>query len=387
LAINVMELVGLLGWPLGDGEYPGIVRVASRRLVVPARVPLHGRIIGDGNHPASRRPVALDMRDALMHTHLLGPTGVGKSELLANLALADIAAGRAVAVVEPKGDLIEALLTRIPTERERDVVLLDPTDDASPVGLNPLAHGAPDLVADQVLAVFHGLYGDLLGPRSADVLHAGLLTLARSEHATLVALPLLLTNDRLRRRLTADLHDDVALAPFWGWFESLSDAERQQVVSPLMNKLRPFLLRERVRRLLGQAEPRFDLRQLFTERKILLVPLNKGALGSEGASLIGSLLVAQLWRAAQTRSSIAPERRHPVSVFVDEFQDYLNLPTDLADVLAQARGLSVGLTLAHQHLAQLSPSVRAAVLANARSRLLSVERRGCCRHRTQHRLA
>jgi hypothetical protein len=56
-------------------------------------------------------------------------------------------------------------------------------------------------------------------------------------------------------------------------------------------------------------------------------------------------------------------------IYIDEFQDYLHLPTDLADVLAQARGLGVGLTLAHQHLAQLPSGLRSAVLANARSRV------------------
>ena len=56
-------------------------------------------------------------------------------------------------------------------------------------------------------------------------------------------------------------------------------------------------------------------------------------------------------------------------VYADEFQDYVHLPTDMADALAQARGLGVGLTLAHQHLAQLPANLRAAVLANARSRV------------------
>jgi hypothetical protein len=57
-------------------------------------------------------------------------------------------------------------------------------------------------------------------------------------------------------------------------------------------------------------------------------------------------------------------------VVIDEFQNYLRLPTDLGDVLAQARGLGVGLTLAHQHLGQLPPDIKAAVLANARSRVV-----------------
>ena len=108
---------------------------------------------------------------------------------------------------------------------------------------------------------------------------------------------------------------------------------------------------------------------MFTERKILLVSLSKGLLGPETSALLGSLVVSQLWQAVLGRAAIAPERRHPVLVYVDEFQDYLHLPLDLADALAQARGLGVGFTLAHQYLHQLDPAMRSAVLANAQSRL------------------
>ncbi len=369
MALNASELLGLLGWPLGDRDYRGITRVGSRRLPASPVVPRAGRVVGVGNHPSTLRPVAQSARDSLMHSQVLGPTGVGKSTLLARLAIDDIHAGRGVVVIEPKGDLVEDILARIPKHREHDVVVLDPSDPEAPVGINPLRGGVPELISDQVLAVFRGLYGDYLGPRTSDVLASALLTLARSESPTLVALPLLLSDDQFRRRITKPVRGDLALGPFWNWFDSLSDAERNQVVAPVMNKVRPFLLRERVRHVLGQITPAFDITSVFTERKILLVPLSKGTLGSEASSLIGSLVVARLWQAAQGRARIAPERRHPVSVVIDEFQDFLHLPTDLADVLAQARGLGLGLTLAHQHLAQLTPDIRAAVLANARSKI------------------
>ncbi len=92
-------------------------------------------------------------------------------------------------------------------------------------------------------------------------------------------------------------------------------------------------------------------------------------LGPETAQLFGALVFNQLWQATLGRVRVPAERRHPVMVYLDEFQDYLRLPLDLGDVLAQARGLGVGLTLAHQHLAQLSPDLRAGVLANAGSRI------------------
>ena len=58
-----------------------------------------------------------------------------------------------------------------------------------------------------------------------------------------------------------------------------------------------------------------------------------------------------------------------MTFFIDEVQDYLRLPGDLGDALAQARGLGVGYTLAHQHLGQLPKSVLDATMANARSRV------------------
>ena len=136
-----------------------------------------------------------------------------------------------------------------------------------------------------------------------------------------------------------------------------------------MNKLRPLLLRPEMRAIVGQTRGSFDLRRVFTERKVLLVNLSKGLLGPETSALLGSLVVSQLWQAILGRAAIAPERRHPVFVYVDEFQDYLHLPLDLADALAQARGLGVGFVLAHQYMHQLDPAMRSAVLANAQSRV------------------
>jgi len=315
--------------------------------------------------------LALSPADSLRHLHLLGPTGSGKSTLLLNLITQDMAAGRGVVVIEPKGDLIADVLQRIPAHRVNDVVLLDPTDSERPVGLNPLARGgrSPELVADQLLGLFHSLYAAHWGPRTQDILGASLLTLARMPGMTLAALPLLLTDAGFRRRVLPKVVDPIGLEPFWSAFDAWSEPERAAAIAPVMNKLRPLLMRPELRAIIGQTRPRFDLRQVFTERKVLLVNLARGLLGPETSALLGSLVVSQLWQTTLGRSSIVPERRHPVFVYVDEFQDYLHLPLDFADALAQARGLGVGFGLAHQYLHQLDPAMRSAVLANAQSRV------------------
>lgn len=369
LALTTEELVGLSGWPLGELPELPLNRRASRLLPVPTDVPRRGRVLAVD--PVSERPIAVSALDSRQHLWALGPTGTGKSTLLLNLIVQDLQAGRSVAVLEPKGDLISDVLARIPQERVDDVVHLDPADSA-PVGFNPLASGAPpDLVADQLLTIVRGLNPDSWGPRLNEVLHTALLTLARTPGMSLPALPPLLTNDRFRRRLLAAVDDPLGVSPIWAAFERLSDEARAQAVASVLNKVRALTARPALRAVLGQAAPRFALSELFSGRRpVLLINLAKGVVGPDSARLLGTLLLNQLWQAALSRSAVAPERRHLVSVYVDELQDYASLPGDLGDMLAQARGLGVAFNLANQHLDQLPPALRSGALSNARTRIV-----------------
>jgi hypothetical protein len=371
LRLNASELASISAWPSGFTRELPVAAVGSRLVAPTAKIPRLGRVIATANFPGRERPLALTPTDSLRHMHLLGPSGVGKSTVLLHLITQDIQMGRAVVVIEPKSDLIAGVLERIPPERLHDVVLLDPTDTARPVGFNPLALAgrSPELAADQLLGLFHSLYAAHWGPRTHDILSASLLTLARCPGMTLTALPLLLTDAGFRRRIVPRVSDPIGLAPFWSTYEAWSEPERATATQPVMNKLRPLLLRPEMRAILGQQQGSFDLRRVFTQRKIVLVDLSKGLLGPETSALLGSLVIAQLWQAILGRVATPPARRYPAFVYVDEFQDYLHLPLDFADALAQARGLGVGFALAHQYLHQLDPKMRSAVLANAQTRI------------------
>ena len=368
--LGISDIVPLTGWPIGDLPLPGVPDAHPRLLPPSSAVPMRGRLLGAATSDPDR-PVALKLDDSFRHLHLLGPTGVGKSTLMAHLALSDIAAGRSVVVIDPKGDLVDELLARIPEDRGDDVVVLDAAD-TSPVGINGLANPAnPDQAADSLLAVFHSLYRDSWGPRTHDILHACLLTLARRGDGSLAMVPLLLTNPGFRRSVVGQAvkADPMGLGSFWSWFDGISEAERSQAIAPLMNKLRSVLLRPGVRGIFAQRAPRFQLSQVFSERRILLVSLAKGQLGPEASQLLGSVIVSLLWDETLRQLSRPADRRRPVMLHVDEVQDYLRLSGDLGDALVQARGARVGLTAAHQHLGQLPPSLRDALLANARSRI------------------
>ena len=370
LRLNADELTALVGWPMGEVALPGLRLGASRQLAPSPDIPSHGRVIGRSTFPGAERPLALSRLAALRHLHVIGPTGVGKSTLLTTLITADIAAGSGVVVIDPKSDLVTDVLARIPDERVADVVVLDPTDASRPVGLNVLAgSSSSELMVDQVVGTMHALWRDNWGPRLDDVLRSALLTLMTEPGMTLVEVPLLLTDPHFRRQLVGKL-DDFILRGFWAQYDGWSEGERAQAIGPVLNKLRAFLLRRRVRNVIGQAEPRFTFDSALARRQVVLVPLAKGLLGEESAALLGSLVLARLWQAVQGRAALRPEERRPLFVYVDEVQDYLNLPTSLADLLAQARGLGLGLTIAHQHLGQLPLPVRHAVLANCASRII-----------------
>jgi hypothetical protein len=368
LHLSAPERACLMAWPLGEEDLPGQPGKHPRVLTLGRPLKTRGRDFGvTAGHDA--RTLGISAEDSLHHTVLLGPTGAGKSTAMLSLIEADMKAGRGVLVIDPKVDLTNDVLARVPEGRKKDVVVIDPMS-SSPVGLNPLAAASrnPEQVTDGIVAVFRELFADSWGPRTQDVLTSAVLTLARHPGSTLVQLPALLSDAGLRRHLTKGLRDPVGLESFWASYEAMSVPQRAQVIAPVMNKLRQFLLRPSLRNILGQADPGFDLGDLLTKRKIVLVSLNKGIVGSEGARLLGALVVSQLWPLILARASVA--HRPIVSVYIDEVQDYLALPTDLADALAQARSLGVGFTLAHQYRNQLPPALRSGIDANARNKIV-----------------
>jgi hypothetical protein len=370
--VNAAELAGLLGFPVVTVTLPGLSLGGSRQLAPAADIPTTGRVVAEATFSGAQRPLALSVPDSLRHLHVLGPTGVGKSTLMINLIVQDMAAGRGVVVLDPKADLVADVLDRVPAHRRDDVCVLDLADEEHPVGLNLLAGGSLDqeLVTEQVVGLLHNLYRANWGPRTDDILRSAVLTLAGVPGMTLVEIPLLLTDASFRRRLVGHVNDPIALGPFWAAYEAMSDGERAQAIGPVMNKLRALLLRRRLRNVIGQADPRLDLDRALAHNKILLVPLAKGVLGEEAAALIGSVVVARVWQAVQRRAALPQAQRPTTFAFIDEFQDYLNLPMSVADILAQARGYGLGLVLAHQHLDQLPSGLQQAVLANARSRVI-----------------
>ena len=374
--LNTRELAGLLGFPLDGARLPGISAGSARQLPPPPDVPRGKLVIATSNYPGmEQRPLALRQADRLRHLWLLGPTGTGKSLLIANMAVQDARNGYGLVVIDPKADLVEDILARLPAERHDDVMIMSPGVSDHPVGFNVLSAGGSvqerELVVDNVLRIFTEVWQSSFGPRTTDIMRNALLTLTATRAPdgsafTLAEVAPLLEESAFRRFVTAQSAVPPSVRSFWRSYESLSSGERARIIAPSLNKLRALTTRTSLRLMLGQSRG-IDVNDVFTKRRILLVSLNKGVVGSETAAWFGSLVMASLWSAGLRRATLPPTERRPVWIYLDEFQHVLRIASDIADALAQARALGIGFTLAHQYLAQLPPALQAAVLGTVRS--------------------
>lgn len=368
MLLSPAELAGIVAWPIGAPQVPGLSLGVAPVLLPPRTVPTHGRVLARSNASGmTDRPLAQPVVGGLSHALVAGGTGSGKSTLIAGIVAQDMQAGRGALVIDMKGDLIADLLALVPSGRESDVVVLDPAASGPIPGLQLFGAGTDaEITADVVLSVVRSLSvgGSAWGPWSEKWLRAGLVTLAHDTHPTLADLPFVFTSETYRRKLIARIRDPLLLAT-WAGFDAMSDAERLNQLAAPLGRVQEIVGRRSVRAVLGQQRPTLDLSHALSARRIVLVALPSGVLGAPAARLLGALVVHALFQAVLARAALAPGSRQPFFAYLDEVKVLADLPTPIADLYEIARGMGVGVLAAPQSLWQLPDGLRRAVLANA----------------------
>ncbi|WP_120003350.1 type IV secretory system conjugative DNA transfer family protein [Nesterenkonia muleiensis] len=378
--LSVSELAGLSGLPVADPRsdtaLPGMPPAHPKMTRLDFRVNGKERVFASSLFSGDQRPVGLAADDggAMRHMALIAPTGAGKSSTMERLAIEDIRAGRAVVYADPKGDGASARIRAcIPRSRWKDVYEIDPSDP-EPLGFNPLdATGRdPDVVADNVLAVFARIFSDGWGPRTADLLLCSARTLSRTgtpEHPhTIPDIQRLWLDHTWRRRLIRQpvIQEDPALVSFWAWYESLSPGQAANVIAAPSNKLRA-LLKPAAARILGQRHSGSALRDVFRDGRIVLLSTNPATAGELTVAAISALVINEIWMAVQERGALPAGKRPPAVVYIDEADRLMSLPLNLADALQRSRSYGVGWVLAMQAFSQAPKDIQAALKTNARS--------------------
>jgi RecA/RadA recombinase len=310
--------------------------------------------------------VVFSREERQRHVWIVGKSGSGKSTALFNLAMNDIYAGEGVAVIDPHGDLAEEILDAIPRSRINEVCYLDAGETEYPVGFNPATKIAPArraLAASGIVSAFKHLWSDSWGPRLEHFLYHGVAALISRQHASLIDLARLYTDDRFRDRVVASVTDPETLRFWLEEFPGYTKSLRAEAIAPVLNKVGQIAASPQLRLILGQVAPRFDLAFAMNDRRILIANLAKGTIGEQGANLLGSLLVSHLQLVAMERGAVPPEQRVPFFVHVDEFQTFSS--DAFASLLSEARKFATHFCLANQYADQLSNAVRSAVIGNA----------------------
>ena len=371
IILNSEELTSLFHFPNVPLETPKVHFLKAKPAPAPANLPQEGIVLGVNKFRGQDTVVRLSPEDRRRHLYVVGQTGTGKTTFLRELIRQDIVAGRGVGVIDPHGDLAEAILSLVPKSRADDVVYFDPADMERPMGLNMLEWKLSvqkDFAVQEMIAIFMKLFPpEVIGPMFEHNMRNAMLTLMADQQnpGTIVEIPRIFTDESYVKALLRKVEDPMVRAFWEKEMAKTTEFHKSEMLGYLISKVGRFVENEMMRNILGQPRSGFDLRQVMDEGKIFIANLSKGRVGEVNGSLLGLILVSKMQMAAMTRADMPEEQRKDFYLYVDEFQ---NFTTDsIATILSEARKYRLNMTLAHQFIAQLPDTIRESVFGNVGS--------------------
>jgi hypothetical protein len=315
-----------------------------------------------------QHPFGVRSADRRQHVYCIGKSGTGKTTLLRNCILQDIAAGRGVAVLDPHGDLAEALMEQIPRWRTDHVVYFNPADGDHPIGLNLLEYGrlaSRHLIPSELVSIIRAIWPEHVGPRMEYILYAAAAALSECQNVSLLGLPRMLVDERYRAWVLKQVKDPVVRAFWLTEFASYEKRFLSEAIAPIQNKVGQLLMSPHVRNIVGQIHSRIDARFMMDDSRILICNLAKGRLGEDKARLLGTVLVSKFQLAALSRADIPEESRKDFYFYIDECHNFLS--DSFLSILSEARKYRLSLTLAHQYVEQMNPKIQSSIFGNVGS--------------------
>lgn len=350
MLLNSRELAILVHFPSASVLSNKLERDSQRTKLAPDITIGHQLILGTNYHQGIEQQVSVHSSQRLKHTHIIGATGTGKSTLLTNLITQDIQNGNGLAVLDPHGDLIETILSRIPEKRRDDVVLIDSADSEYPIGFNILsAHSEieKEILSSDLVNVFKRLstsWGDQMNSVLANAI---LAFLESNKGGTLMDLRRFLIEKPFREQFLKTV-TDPAITYYW---QKEYPLLKTNSIGPILTRLDAFLRPKLIRNMIAQKKG-LDFGQLLNTKKIVLIKLSQGLIGTDNSYLLGTFMVAKIHQAAMARQAKAITDRTDFFLYIDEFQNFIT--ESMSAILSGARKYYLGLVLAHQDMQQLT---------------------------------
>ncbi|HLD24779.1 MAG TPA: type IV secretion system DNA-binding domain-containing protein [Patescibacteria group bacterium] len=367
--LNSDELASIYHFPNKSVETPHIFWLNAKRAPAPMLVASSGLFVGISRYRGVDRPIYIGDDDRRRHLYIIGKTGTGKSQMLEELVIQDVKAGKGLAVIDPHGDLIDGVLARIPPERAEDVIYFDPSDSERPMGINMLEAGTEQqkhFVVTGIVGLMYKLYDPqktgIIGPRFEHAVRNAMLTVMSEPGTTFIEVVRVLTDSNFVQELLPKVQDPIIRRYWTDQIAQTADFHKSEVLDYIVSKFGRFVTNKLMRNIIGQSESSFNIRKVMDEGKILLVNLSKGKLGEENSNFLGLILVPRILIAAMSRQDVPESQRRDFYLYVDEFQNFAT--PDFAQILSEARKYRLNLTVANQFIGQMEEEVKNAVFGN-----------------------
>jgi len=369
--LSTDEIVSIFHLPNKSVETPNIYWLKSKKAPVPPDAPQEGMYIGDNLYRGVTRKFCITPTDRQRHFYIVGQTGVGKSWLLADMALQDIKAGRGVCFIDPH-DTYESILERIPPERVEDVIYFDPSQTERPMGFNVMEcdrEDQKDFVTSSIINLMYKLYDPyktgIVGPRFEHAIRNIMLTVMTEKGATFIEIVRCLTDPSYVQYLLPKVNDPMVKRYWTDQIANTNEFHKSEVLDYIVSKFGRFITNTMMRNIIGQGTSSFNFREAMDNGKILIINLAKGSIGEENSAFLGLVLIPKILIAAMSRQDVPEEKRRDFYLYVDEFQNFAT--QDFAVILSEARKYHLNLTVANQFVSQMDDEVKNAVFGNVGS--------------------
>jgi CxxC-x17-CxxC domain-containing protein len=303
--------------------------------------------------------------DRRRHFYCIGKTGMGKSNLMENMAIQDIQAGHGIAYVDPHGEGAEKLLDFIPQNRINDVVFFNPADLDYPIAFNVMEKvdfRFRHLVAGGLMGVFKKVWPDVWSARMEYILNNSILALLEYPDSTLLGVNRMLADPEYREKVVSKITDPIVKSFWVTEYARYTQRYEIEATAAIQNKVGQFISNPLIRNIIGQTKSTINMRDIMDKQKIFIMDLSKGRIGEDNSRLLGALLITKLQLAAMSRVDIPEDERKDFYLYVDEFQNFAT--ESFANILSEARKYRLDITLGHQYIAQMDELVRDAVFGN-----------------------
>ena len=309
------------------------------------------------------RPLEIPALSRFRHVYIAGASQFGKSTLLEHMIAQDMEHGEGLTLLDPKGDLAESVLNRVPPNRIADCIYID---IKNPIPINFMGWKTEEerqtLLAD-VNQTFMRFSAMAAGDQWGSILRWVIYTLLSARDVSFLDIYHFFSDEE-RQKTILELvaknnengrYDDII--HYWSRVFPKIGKPRE---GPILTRMSTFITTPPLKVMLGSAQNPLDIFQCMETRKILIV--NLMGVGRENGNLVGALLTSKIQQAAFRRQEQEKELRVPHFFYADEFQNFQT--SDFDRILSEAGGFKLSLTLANQGLYQLDSQIKQSVFTN-----------------------